>query len=149
MTDAAPVFRIHDHVSHERLDGEVVVMDTRNGAYFNLGGTAADCWTLLAEGWPVEEWQTILESRYGEGVFDGLTDFVQLCVQYELAEKTSADPSPSERAPVLAVLPDDQERTSWSIPEIVRFDDLQDLIKIDPIHDTSAFGWPSVDGDVD
>lgn len=143
------IFRIHDHVSFERLDGEVVVMDTRSGTYFNLGGVAADCWTLLANGCPIEAWPAILESSYGPSAFEGLSEFVQQLVDHELVESAPADGSAPEGASARDLLPDDQERTSWSRPEIVRFDDLQDLIKIDPIHDTSAFGWPSVDGDED
>ena len=142
-----PRLRVRDHVSHERLDGEVIAIDTRIGSYFNLGGTAADCWTLLLDGWPRETWLTILEMKYGPGLFCGIDDFVQQCLDFELVESMDPEVIGLARDPSSSALPDDQVRTAWASPEIVRFDDLQDLIKIDPIHDTSTFGWPSVEFD--
>jgi hypothetical protein len=80
-------------------------------------------------------------------LFCGIDDFVQQCLDFELVESMDPEVIGLARDPSSSALPDDQVRMAWASPEIVRFDDLQDLIKIDPIHDTSTFGWPSVEFD--
>jgi hypothetical protein len=36
----------------------------------------------------------------------------------------------------------DYPRGKWSCPELLIFEDLQDLLLVDPIHDTGEEGWP-------
>ena len=40
-------------------------------------------------------------------------------------------------------LPSDYVRKGWEPPSLLVFDDLADLLLIDPIHDTSTSGWPT------
>jgi hypothetical protein len=40
-------------------------------------------------------------------------------------------------------LPTDYVRKGWEPPSLLVFDDLADLLLIDPIHDTSTSGWPT------
>jgi hypothetical protein len=40
------------------------------------------------------------------------------------------------------VLPEDYQRVEWATPVLLVFNDLADLLLIDPIHDTSLDGWP-------
>jgi hypothetical protein len=138
---------VQEYVSHERLDGEVIAIDTRSGAFFNFGQSAADCWTLLVNCYPIENWSAILNLKYGSGPFDGINEFVQNCLEYELVKIVNPQNCNVPINMSASALPDDHTRTIWETPEIMRFDDLQDLIKIDPIHDTSTFGWPSVASD--
>jgi hypothetical protein len=42
----------------------------------------------------------------------------------------------------LQLLLEDNPRGKWSCPELLIFDDLQDLLLVDPIHDTGEEGWP-------
>jgi len=41
-------------------------------------------------------------------------------------------------------LPEDYDHASWSRPVLQAFTDLQDLLTVDPIHDSSLEGWPQL-----
>ena len=41
-------------------------------------------------------------------------------------------------------LPHDFVRGDWTRPQLDEFEDLRDLILVDPIHDTANLGWPHV-----
>ncbi len=40
---------VREHVLHQDLDGEIVVLDSRSGDYFNLNEVASRMWVLLTE----------------------------------------------------------------------------------------------------
>jgi hypothetical protein len=44
-------------------------------------------------------------------------------------------------------LPDDFVRNSWDAPTLKVYKDYQDLLLVDPIHDTSLTGWPELKND--
>ena len=44
-------------------------------------------------------------------------------------------------------LPNDYTRDNWESPELRIFDDLTDILLIDPVHDTSLEGWPNLKND--
>jgi hypothetical protein len=44
-------------------------------------------------------------------------------------------------------LPDDFVRNSWNSPTLKVYKDFQDLLLVDPIHDTSLTGWPELKND--
>lgn len=129
-------------MSHERLDGEIIAIDTRNGSYYSLCGPAADCWTLIAGEFSTEEWRRLLSQAFDTKELEGLNEFIQSCINFDLIEETTNQQIEAQANKPKSALLDDYLRTAWSRPEIIHFDDLQDLIKIDPIHDTSSFGWP-------
>lgn len=165
------MYVLPEYVSHERMDGDVIAIDGRSGRYFNITGTGADCWTLLALGVPLASWEEILLRHYPGSEVSGLAAFVEGCLQMGLLEhqesssalhagegssgleeglsgleqgpagETSAT-GPERVDPSVLALPPDMERAEWSAPVVEAFDDLKDLIRIDPIHDTSFFGWP-------
>jgi len=131
-------FRIRDeHVSVERLSGDVIAVNLSSGTYFSLSGVAADIWSAFTSGAPEDKCAEALETVYGSPLpMDEVDALLRECMRYELIEAV---------APSAAVveLPDDCQRQAWSPPALEVFDDLQDLILVDPIHDTSALGWPA------
>lgn len=126
-------------VTHERLDGEVVAINMTTGRYYSLSGPAADVWWLLDQRVARRRWIETLTTMYPSGdVTAGLDDFVSRAVSAGLV-RHCAQPSDSSNVP-----PQDFARGSWSEPRLEEFEDLQDLILVDPIHDTTALGWPHI-----
>lgn len=138
MTDSLRAFRVRsDDVSSERMEGDVIAVNLHTGAYFSLSGSAADVWTACTSGAPLEACCEALDAAYGASVpRDQVRAMMTACVEQGLLEET---------APVLALapdLPDDLDRSAWVEPRLDVFDDLKDLILVDPIHDASVLGWP-------
>lgn len=124
---------------HERLDGEVIVLDMLTGKYFSLDGCAADIWTMIHFGLHRSSWDVQLRSAYGQSTsFPGIDEFVAQLM--ELGLITPDDQSPGAQ---VGELPADRQRDKWTKPILHSYDDLTDLLLIDPIHDTSEEGWPS------
>jgi hypothetical protein len=129
----------------ERLDGETIIINLSTGRYYSLSGPAADVYLLGCSGAPIEYWWGHLESAYlSPPVREDVDGFISQLVEAQLIQ---VDPSPAKVLP--ANLPDDFVRGGWTVPRLEEFEDLQDLILVDPIHDTTNLGWPYVEGDAD
>jgi hypothetical protein len=119
-----------------QFDDEIIVANFETGLYYSLIGTAADIWLGLKSGATVEEVVTAFAMLGTQRVVDteqSITSFIERL----LAEKIIA---PSDRS---------LGRQSWSPqsipfspPVLDRFDDLRDLLFLDPVHDVSDAGWP-------
>lgn len=133
------IFKVVSTVIHERLDGEVIVLDMSSGRYFSLDGCAADIWTLLYSGLDRSLWEEQLRATYKHSAFfTGIDEFITQLIDLGLI--ASGDRSAGDQR---FELPADRERDVWTPPVFHSYDDLTDLILIDPVHDTSEDGWPS------
>lgn len=130
--------QISTSVMHERLDGEVIALDMATGKYFSMSGSAADVWYLLPFKNELPELQLSLKVAYPDEVaFEGLTEFVSELKEWGLVLASQLN---YEKG-ITPEIPDDYVRGSWMKPKIFSYDDLSDLILIDPVHDTSDEGW--------
>jgi hypothetical protein len=51
-------------ISHDRLDGEVIVVDLESGSYYCLTDSGADVWTLLVQGLSLGDIEIMLLEKY-------------------------------------------------------------------------------------
>ena len=126
-------------VVSERLDGEVIAISSESGKYFSLGNTAADIWFLLQHEIAQKNWVSILTSNYEnipESAEQEIQDFLSEILEEQLIRPEKALNN------VVIDLPMDSAGGKWIKPTVIVFDDLKDLLLVDPIHDTSEEGWP-------
>lgn len=133
----------HKDVTHERLDGEVIAVNLLTGRYYSMTGSAADCWTAIAMTGSVLASAELLRDVYGADAEPerDVARFVSACIEAGLIEESTAQFTQD----VVGALPSDYQRTQWLVPRLDEYEDLQDLILVDPVHDTSALGWPHVE----
>ncbi len=131
-------YRINSpQVSSETIDGETIIIDFVSGAYFSTAGIGSCLWENLKEGAGAEEISTELRRRYPEEkqCLEQFNSFLELLLRENLikiidqTEKTELNPELS--------WPE-----NYSPPELNKFTDMQDLLLLDPIHDTDEQGWP-------
>jgi hypothetical protein len=131
------------HVTHERLDDEVIAIDLERGFYFAMVGPAADIWTAVAEGADHGLVAALLAERYSVDTAVAETavgDFVRTLLDESLiVEREPAVAGDHVGVPVLPELPGPVQ---WSTPELERYDDMADLVLLDPIHQVDESGWP-------
>jgi hypothetical protein len=133
-------YRIHpNRVSHERLGDEVIIINLDKGAYYSGSGTAADLWTVLAEGASLEQAADLLSREYGHSPAIVRAD-VERCVQSLIAADLIEQGGSGSASSALA-LPAAATR-NWTAPSFDEYTDMWDLIKLDPIHDVDEAGWP-------
>ncbi len=113
----------------ERMGDESLLIDLRVGVYYSFREGYAGLLDALMEGWDREK--ILAEAAQDVGsALDSLEAFL-------LKENLVVE------APERAVNPHDLKLSSTSFPEIERFDDLQEIFEMDPIHDGDVErGWP-------
>lgn len=134
-------------VTHERLDGEVIAVNLLTGRYYSMSGTAADLFTAISSTGTQQAALSLLEQAYDlpPEATEQVQAFLDRCLEAELFEIKAETAAPA--AEPLITLPDDHQRGTWQPPQLEEYEDLQDLILVDPVHDTSALGWPHVEED--
>ena len=133
----------HADVAHERVDDEVIAINLRTGAYYSLVGAAADAWTLLVGGATVEEVAMSLAERYGVDattVAADLEAFLRSTAVDELLAAVGDDSATAEAVELPPVAPG----AAYAPPTLDKYDDMEELLLLDPIHEVDEAGWPVV-----
>ncbi|HEV7766897.1 MAG TPA: PqqD family protein [Thermoanaerobaculia bacterium] len=120
-------------VSHQCIDGEVVVINLENGSYYSLLDLAARLWELIAAGWSRAELLDLVAATYAdETAIAASSAFLDQLVREGLVTD-----EPTEKLATEIALP-----ATFAAPLLETFTDLQELLMLDPIHDVDAAGWP-------
>jgi hypothetical protein len=124
---------LENKVSHELIDGEVMVLQFDTGFYYSLNDGAARVWQWMAEGatWPqiCEAFEPLQPDQAA-----ALEAFAERLAQENLVVKTEA------AAPGASTLP--HHEVLFEFPRMEKYGDMQDLLLADPIHEVDDAGWP-------
>jgi hypothetical protein len=121
-------------VSHQSIDGEVVIINLDNGSYYSLLDLGARVWELIAAGWSRAELLDLVAGAYPEtDATERTADFLDALV----AEGLVSDAAGVEKRAVDVALP-----AAFAAPHLETFTDLQELLMLDPIHEVDAASWP-------
>ncbi len=120
-------------VAHEEVDGEVIAIDFATGAYFSMNGSAAQIWRhLVAGGGEAEVSDAAAAAADDPAAARAATvAFVDALIDASLLRRSHAPTEPL-RISFAAFQP----------PVLEKFEDMADLIALDPIHEVSEAGWP-------
>ena len=129
---------------HETIDGETVLIDAAKGHLFLFAGTGPWLWQRLIASGTIDEVVAESTARYGDCAVEPTRFFLG-----QLAEAQMLLPGtpPSSAAAEVHSAP---WPATFAAPAIERYDEIADIISMDPIHDVDpAKGWPHrPDGDV-
>lgn len=127
-------------VVSEVIDGEAVIMDLRSGRYYTTDGVGAQVWVGATAGMPLSDIMTSCRTHFSaqqsapDSSDHDIDVFLQLFVTAGLLVPAHG-PAPSD-SPVL------NWPAQYSPPTVQCFDDLADMIAMDPVHDVGDAGWP-------
>ena len=131
---------IERNVAHEIIDGEAIVIHFDTGNYFSLNGISSQLWQWFVKGANRREVLEALPPLEPDQVrsFD---EFVDSLVAEKILEKevVEADGRPA------AALP--KYEAPFETPKFSKYNDMQNLLLSDPIHDVDETGWPNLDPD--
>ena len=115
----------------ETIDNEVMAIDFEHGFYFSLRDSAAAIWTLVVAHQSIPNIVARLEPHL-HNASRLVPDFIRQLEQEKLIRPSTAV--------AIDVLP---ELKSYQPPELERFDDMQAMLLLDPIHEVEPKkGWP-------
>ncbi len=134
----------------EEIDGEVIIVNLRNGSYYSLSQSATVIWAGIQEHATLERLQHHLQRRYsGEtGSMDrDLAELIQALETEQLIALRSASDTPAAVEAPTAAAEAPGEREAYRPPLFERFTDMGDLLLLDPVHEAEdEKGWPHAKG---
>ncbi|HEY4404768.1 MAG TPA: PqqD family protein [Xanthobacteraceae bacterium] len=136
-------YRVRDaDIVSEIIDDEAIIMDLSSGRYFSAEGVGAVIWDGMVCGFDVTQIkQRILQSYAldAAGLDADFEDFADALLANKLVEAVHD----SAVASVDRGMPLPAHRRKYDRPVLSRYDDMQDLTLLDPIHDVEETGWPN------
>jgi hypothetical protein len=135
-------FTIRRSTVHERFDDENVIVNLDTGSYYSVQGTGSTIWVLLAAGASEAEIVDRMRAQFPNATADvahATVRFLDQLIAEELADPTTANGKGAADLGALADLPGD----SFAVPELQKYSDMEELLRLDPIHEVDEAGWPS------
>lgn len=119
-------------VAAQVIDGEAIIMNLTTGMYYSLDRVGAVVWEWLERGDSVEEMNQRIATRYEVSPSQAQADLDRLIdqlLQDGLVSVSSASERPGERGgPLWAA----EERLPYHVPSLIRYEDMADLLALDP-----------------
>ena len=135
-------FRVNrPNVICETFDDEVVAVNFETGSYYGMRGSALETWISLDAGESEESIVAKLASRENADLEQVRADVRQFLARLE-AENLVV---PCEAPPGVQAAPTGGGREAglYEPPQLAVYEDMQDLLLLDPIHDVDETGWPA------
>jgi hypothetical protein len=132
-----------ENVHYSEFDDEIVVINLLAGCYYSLRGSAVDIRMLVEANASRAMMTESLAARY-EGDREAIIAAVDHCLaqlfEHGLIHETAGSSVTLESIPI---------RPKQALPEplVECFDDLRDLLLLDPVHEVSEAGWPHLSPD--
>ncbi|MEN0001552.1 MAG: PqqD family protein [Pseudomonadota bacterium] len=137
----------HINISSEDFDGETVCVNFATGTYFGLNLTAGAILDFFSAPHTKDEALQFITAQFGVDkahTQDDIDSFIDSLIKEKLL-LTADDDAIAETKP--ADIPDDAK---YEPPRFEIYTDLQELIMLDPVHDTDPeHGWPQRRADLD
>lgn len=135
----SPGFRLNKPlVALQEIDGEAILINFDTGCYFSANETGSALLELADSGASTDTLVRGLAERCGvessdvEAAVAAFLDNAQAEGIVVPCQANGATPSAGNGSGPL----------SYDAPRLEKFDDLQDLLMLDPIHDVDQVGWP-------
>jgi hypothetical protein len=113
----------------DEIDGMAVIINLESGAYYSGTESSAEAWVALIAGADAGELAAAMAVPT-----TALAAFIGHLLEQGLLRPRNADPRKWSAGPARGQL------------ALERFDDLEDLLLLDPVHDVTQQGWPHRDG---
>lgn len=129
------------NIMHEIIEGEVVVVNLENGAYYSLDAVGAELWERLTAGSTLEAMVDDVAARYDADrtiVAHGVSEFLRHLANEKLVVAAAGNglAHPSSVAP-------DAPKRAYADPVLHKYTDMEELLLVDPIHEVEDSGWPN------
>lgn len=127
---------------HETIDGETLLIDSASGHLVLLGGIGATLWQRLLGGAAVDPLIGEIAMQFGAEAGAACGAFLQALTEAQIAVAAASAGA--------AAVPPPAWPAAFVAPTLECYDDIADIIAMDPIHDVDqGAGWPRRPGDAD
>lgn len=131
-------FKINQpRIAYEIVDDEVIILNLMKGRYYSSDGVGLVIWEMIKKGFSKDDIQRRIQGQFQSqdaSIGEAVDHFLH---QLQLEEII---------LPVEAVqskhIEDFPTKTPFIPPVLEIYDDMQDLLLLDPIHEVDEMGWP-------
>jgi len=127
-------------VISEAFEDEVVAVNFDTGSYYGMRNTALTIWNLLEQGASTQTLTCRMTSLYHgdqQAISEAVSQFLDQLRTHNLIAEASA--AQADHGPEAAT----NHRGPWEPPVLSVYEDMKDLLLLDPIHDVDEQGWPA------
>jgi hypothetical protein len=128
-------------VVFENFGDEVIVLNLQSGNYYSLDPVGMLYWEYLSQGVHPSEIAAHVRSRYA-GAAEASIDHDLEAFLLELETEGLVRPSRTRRALAEATAASTILPPQYSRPVLSKFEDVAEMLLLDPVHDVSEVGWP-------
>ena len=122
-------------VIHELLDDEIIAANLASGIYYSIRGTGISVWQLLLAGKTVLEIEAVFTTHYSiDAISQDLNTFIDRLVTEQLFAIGDVNEISN---PEEIFWP-----TQFTTPTLEKYEEMRDLLVLDPIHEVDEQGWP-------
>ena len=130
------------YVIHEIFeDNEAAIINLKSGAYYSLNPVGASIFALLEQHQSLGEIVERLMQRY-DGSLARVIDDVNTLVSRLQAEDLIRLAEDGIKPVSVASEPASASKSPYEPPVLERFEDMKELLLLDPIHEVGDVGWP-------
>ncbi len=120
---------------HDTVDGETVIIDSARGCLFLLTGSGPWIWSLMIRGHTTDGLVSDVVTRFGPDAGNQAAAFLASLTEHGML----TEEAPDGHAPTA----DQPTPETFVAPQIEKYDEISDIIAMDPIHDVDPTkGWP-------
>jgi hypothetical protein len=133
-------------VIFERFEDETVVINLDSGHYYTLDTVGAIVWQRITDsnslGRVVAELQSSFDGEPAE-IAQAVRDFVGLLLGEQLIRPVIGAPSNGGATSVASPAAPGGAKPAFRAPELGKYNDMAEMLLLDPVHDVDGAGWPS------
>jgi hypothetical protein len=123
-------------VASQVIGGEAMLIHFDSGRYYAVEGSGADVIAWLEQGLSIDQiisaWDQTGAGR--DAIAGTIERFVRSLLDEGLLVALADGPPPAAAGPTA--------RAAFVAPALATYTDLEDLLRLDPIHDVDDAGWP-------
>jgi hypothetical protein len=135
-------------VIHEIIDGEAVIIDFDTGNYYSLDKVGTEVWAFIERSADLADIREALCGRYDgsrEEIERAVVEFVGELQRENLVVLNAAEATEGMASTESPAHPEPASgRAVFEPPVLYKYDDMQELLLLDPIHEVDETGWPTV-----
>lgn len=130
------------NVVSEVIDGEAIIINLENGAYYSLQGSGALIWRAIENRASLAEIVNHMHGAYQveRAILKQAAQELVADLQKEKLITISTESSPIDHEN----LKFDGDQGQFNLPKLYKYEDMAELLLLDPIHEVDESGWPNV-----
>ncbi len=144
---ADKTYKINDlRAISETLEGETIIINLETGNYYSMNKTGTVVWNQIGLQRPLSEIVNTLFTQYNAApdvIEKSLLTIIELLEKDDLIVATDAGKG-SEASVGLAEAQPKNPKEKFVAPSIEKYQDMQEMLLADPIHDVDEMGWPKL-----